>query len=76
MRYNILIVLLLCVFNSTLAQTIGKTSTEDYTAEFEKQASVYSIPEYNGEPVPVAVLSIGVNDEVLAQYPELGDYRV
>ena len=76
MRHNILIVLLLCVFNNTLAQTIGKTSTEDYTAEFEKQASVYSIPEYNGEPVPVAVLSIGVNDEVLAQYPELGDYRV
>ena len=58
------------------AQTIGKTSTEDYTAEFEKQASIYSIPEYNGEPVPVAVLSIGVNEEVLSQYPELGDYRV
>jgi hypothetical protein len=29
-----------------------------------------------GEPVPVAILSIGVSPEVLEQYPELGDYRV
>ena len=27
-------------------------------------------------PVPVAILSIGVNEQVLEQYPELGDYRV
>ena len=60
----------------TVGQTIGKTTTESYTAGFESQASVYEIPEYNGEPVPVAILSIGVNQEVLDQYPELGDYRV
>lgn len=59
-----------------VGQTIGKTTTESYTAGFESQASVYEIPEYNGEPVPVAILSIGVNQEVLDQYPELGDYRV
>jgi len=58
------------------AQVIGKTSTENYQAEFEKRASVYDIPEYNGEPVPVALLTIGISDEVLSQYPELGDYRV
>jgi hypothetical protein len=58
------------------AQVIGKTSTESYQAEFEKAASVYDIPEYNGKPVPVALLTIGISDEVLAQYPELGDYRV
>jgi len=60
----------------TVGQTIGKTVTESYTAGFESQASVYEIPEYFGEPVPVAILSIGVNQEVLDQYPELGDYRV
>lgn len=61
---------------SVVGQTIGKTTTESYTAGFESQASVYEIPEYFGEPVPVAILSIGVNQEVLDQYPELGDYRV
>tara|TARA_Y100000389_G_C17371290_1_gene469196 strand:+ start:195 stop:914 length:720 start_codon:yes stop_codon:yes gene_type:complete len=63
-------------FSATHGQVLGKTVTEDYTAGFEKQASVYQIPEYDGMPVPVAILSIGVNEQVLEQYPELGDYRV
>jgi hypothetical protein len=57
-------------------QTIGKTTTEDYQAEFEKRASIYSIPEYNGDPIPVALLNIGVTEDVLSMYPELRDYRV
>ena len=61
---------------STIGQTIGRTVTEDYTAGFETPGSVYEIPEYMGEPVPVAILSIGVSEQVLEQYPELGDYRV
>ena len=66
------------LFSITLsnAQVLGKTTTESYTAGFETPGSVYEIEEYNGEPVPVAILSIGVNEEVLSQYPELGDYRV
>ena len=54
-------------FCSTHGQVLGKTVTEDYTAGFEKQASVYQIPEYDGMPVPVAILSIGVNEQVLEQ---------
>ena len=73
MKY--LIVFLLGL-NVTFGQVIGKTTTEDYTADFEKRASIWSIPEYNGDPVSVALLNIGVSDEVLLQYPELGDYRV
>jgi hypothetical protein len=57
-------------------QVLGKTVTEDYTAGFESAESIWSIPEYNGDPATVALLSIGVSDEVLSQYPELGDYRV
>ena len=62
--------------SSVVGQVLGKTTTENYTAGFETPGSVYEIPEYNGMPIPVAILSIGVNEEVLAQYPELGDYRV
>lgn len=71
-----LTVLALLASTFTFGQTIGKTVTEQYTAGFESQASVYEIPEYDGEPVPVAILSIGVSEEILNQYPELGDYRV
>ena len=71
-----LFVLALLVCTNKFGQVVGKTVTEDYQAEFEKRASIYSIPDYMGEPVPVAILSIGVNEEILSQYPELGDYRV
>ena len=62
--------------NVAFGQVLGKTTTEDYTAGFESRESIWSIPEYNGDPVTVALLNIGVSDEVLSQYPELGDYRV
>jgi|TARA_E500000178_G_scaffold145863_1_gene145428 hypothetical protein len=69
--------ILLVLFSTNIfSQTIGKTTTEDYQAEFEKRASIYSIPEYNGDPVPVALLNIGVTEDVLSMYPELRDYRV
>ena len=69
--------ILLVLFSTNIfGQTIGKTTTEDYQAEFEKRASIYSIPEYNGDPIPVALLNIGVTEDVLSMYPELRDYRV
>jgi len=68
------ILLLVCSYTS--AQVIGKTTTEDYQADFEKRTSILSIPEYNGDPVPVALLNIGVTEDVLQQYPELRDNRV
>ena len=71
-----LVALLLLVSNYTTAQVIGKTTTEDYQADFEKRTSIYEIPEYNGDPVPVALLNIGVTEDVLNQYPELRDNRV
>jgi len=72
---KIFLVLLLCT-GFINAQVVGKTTTEDYQAEFERQASLYSIPEYFGDPVPVALLNVGITDDILLQYPELGDYRV
>ena len=73
---NLLLAFLFLISANTFSQVIGKTSTEKYEADFEKKASIYDIPEYNGKPVPVALLSIGISDEVLSQYPDLGDYRV
>lgn len=67
---------LLLITSIASAQVIGKTVTEDYQAGFEGKESIYSLPEYNGKPIPVALLDIGVSKEILEQYPELGDYRV
>ena len=72
------LILMACILigHFTFGQVIGKTTTEDYQAGFEGKESIYSIPEYNGKPIPVALLEIGVSKEVIDQYPELGDYRV
>lgn len=68
--------ILFLVTSVACAQVIGKTVTEDYQAGFEGKESIYSLPEYNGKPIPVALLDIGVSKEILEQYPELGDYRI
>jgi hypothetical protein len=69
--------LFILLFSATaFSQVIGKTSTEEYEATFEGKESVLSIPEYNGKPIPIALLDIGVSKDVIEQYPELGDYRV
>ena len=68
--------ILLLVTGFASAQVIGKTVTEDYQAGFEGKESIYTLPEYNGKPVPVALLDIGVSKEIIEQYPELGDYRI
>jgi hypothetical protein len=74
---RLFLTLIISLFTTlVIGQTIGKTVTESFTARFESPGSVYEIPEYNGIPVPVAILSIGVNEQILEQYPELGDYRV
>lgn len=70
------LIVFLLGLNAAFGQVLGKTTTEDYTAGFESRESIWSVPEYNGDPVTVALLNIGVSDEVLSQYPELGDYRV
>ena len=76
MKNLLFITLLLILPSAILGQTLGKTVTEDYTASFESRESIWSIPEYDGESIPIALLSIGISEEVLNQYPELGDYRV
>lgn len=69
--------LFILLFSATaFSQVIGKTSTEDYEASFEGKESVLTIPEYNGKPIPIALLDIGVSKDIIEQYPELGDYRV
>jgi len=70
------LIVFLLGLNVAFGQVLGKTTTEDYTAGFESRESIWSVPEYDGDPVSVALLNIGVSDEVLSQYPELGDYRV
>src|SRR6056300_1229070 len=76
MKKFILCAIFVSAVASAHSQVIGKTTTEDYVGSFESRESIWIVPEYNGDPVSVALLNIGVTEEILNQYPELGDYRV
>jgi len=57
-------------------QTVGKIEAETYTAEFEKKKSIDDVSDYWGDMIPVALLNVGISDDLYEMYPELRDGRV
>ena len=55
---------------------IATTKTEAYQASFEKKINIDSLLDYDGVKIPIQLLSLGINEEVYASYPELKDKRV
>lgn len=87
MKENIRVIALvalffLCMFvmstllNNCVAQTVGSTKTEQYQASFEKKVNIDSLMDYDGPTIPIQLLSLGINEDVYAMYPELKDKRV
>jgi hypothetical protein len=59
-----------------VAQTIGKTQTEQYKASFETKSDISQFLNYEGKQIPIQILKCGIGDEVYEQYPELKEKRV
>jgi hypothetical protein len=55
---------------------VGTIKTEQYKAKFERDASIDTLPEYTGKPIPIQLLNLGVSEELYASFPELKDKRV
>jgi hypothetical protein len=71
------IILILASMLSFVAYSqVGTIKTEQYRASFEKNASMDTLPEYTGKPIPIQLLNIGVTPELYESYPELKDKRV
>jgi len=64
------------VISIASAQTIGKTKTESYTADFEKKKDISAFMNYSGPQIPIQILKCGINDETYEMYPELKEKRV
>lgn len=69
------ILLLLLISLGATAQ-VATVKTEAYTASFEKKINIDSLMDYDGPKIPIQLLSLGINEEVYAAYPELKDKRV
>lgn len=61
---------------TSFSQTIGKVKAEEYVAEFEKKKSIDDVSDYWGDMIPVALLNVGISDDLYEMYPELRDGRV
>jgi len=72
-----IILLLVCVLftHITFAQ-IGTIKAEKYQSEFEKKQSIEDVSDYDGKPIPIALLNISATDEVYQMWPDLKDARI
>jgi hypothetical protein len=68
--------LLSVLLTSSVSGQIATTKTEAYTASFEKKINIDSLMDYDGPTIPIQLLSLGINEDVYASYPELKDKRV
>ena len=74
---KLLILLIICLVSLVASsQTIGKTKTEEYKADFEKKKDISAYLDYDGPQIPVQILKCGISDEVYEMYPELKEKRV
>ena len=69
-------ILAFCLLSFYSYGQIATTKTEAYQASFEKKINIDSLLDYDGVKIPIQLLSLGINEEVYASYPELKDKRV
>jgi hypothetical protein len=75
---KLLVLLSLCLLSNVVvvAQTIGKTQTEQYKASFETAIDIERFLDYDGPQIPIQILKAGISDEMYEMYPELKEKRV
>ena len=75
---KLVVLLSFCLLSSVVvvAQTIGKTQTEQYKASFETAIDIERFLDYDGKQIPIQILKAGISDEMYEMYPELKEKRV
>jgi hypothetical protein len=64
------------IADNAMGQTIGKTKTEEFKADFEKKKDISTYLDYDGPQIPIQILKCGISDEIYEMYPELKEKRV
>jgi len=73
---KIILIMVGVFFTLTSYAQIGSIKAETYQAEFEKKASIDDVSDYDGPMIPIALLNVGISDEVYEMYPDLKDARI
>jgi len=76
-KLSLLFVLLLSsLLTFKVSAQSATVKTEAYQASFEKKINIDSLMDYDGPKIPIQLLSLGINEDLYAAYPELKDKRV
>ena len=76
-KLSLLLCLLLSVLlTSNVSAQVATVKTESYQASFEKKINIDSLMDYEGPKIHIQLLSLGINEDLYAAYPELKDKRV
>ena len=76
-KLSLLFVLLLSsLLTFKVSAQSATVKTEAYQASFEKKINIDSLMDYDGPKIPIQLLSLGINEELYAAYPELKDKKV
>jgi hypothetical protein len=75
MKKLLLLTLFILGTLSSYAQ-VGSIKAETYQADFEKKQSIDDVSDYDGPMIPIALLNVGISDEVYEMYPDLKDARI
>lgn len=75
MKKLILLVVGVFVTLTSYAQ-IGSIKAETYQAAFEKKQSIEDVSDYDGKQIPIALLNVGISDDIYELWPELRDARI
>lgn len=63
-------------FTLTTYAQVGSIKAETYQSEFEKKQSIEDVSDYDGPQIPIALLNVGISDEVYELWPDLRDARI
>jgi hypothetical protein len=55
---------------------VGSIKAETYQSEFEKKQSIEDVSDYDGPTIPIALLNVGISDELYEMWPDLRDARI
>lgn len=73
---KLLILLILLISSNISYSQVGSIKAETYVSEFEKKQSIEDVSDYDGPTIPIAILNIGISEEIYEMWPELKDNRI
>jgi curli biogenesis system outer membrane secretion channel CsgG len=73
---KIILLIGIILLSTSVNAQVGSIKAETYQSEFEKKQSIEDVSDYDGPTIPIALLNVGISDEMYQLWPDLRDARI